>query len=579
MPKEDLLMSSSSPRLISYRLLAIVGLIASLCYTFSVFWPSCHVMFSFANQNHADTCPQADVLIPDNKRELWTALGQVYGTEAFTVKAAHWLGGAVRIPTESYDDMGPVSEDPRWNIFSALHNYLLGAFPLVHSALSLTKVNTYALMYVWEGSDASLKPVLLAAHQDVVPVDQSTADNWIHPAYSGHFDGERIWGRGSVDDKSGLIGILSGIESLLGQGFQPTRTFVLAFGFDEEVSGREGAGHLSEALRSAFGENAFSFIIDEGGGFTEQYGSVFATPGITEKGYLDVKVEVTAPGGHSSVPPKHTSIGILSSLIVKYEANPYSVSLTREDPLYSTMQCIGRHGADVPSDLRKVIKRATHSEKALHSLAKLLFENPVYESFVGTTQAVDLIQGGVKVNALPELAWAVINHRISVISSVKKTMVHDTHLVESLAKDFNLTYYAFGTRISEEGAPSSGTLTLSDVFRSAHEPAPVTPTGKNAAPYQFLSGTIKAAYNSHRSLQGSDTIVVSPGMPSGNTDTVLYWKLSKHIFRYGHRNGGNTTNRLSGVHSVNESMPIDSFVEIIRFFTTLILNADESKTL
>jgi Gly-Xaa carboxypeptidase len=102
-------------------------------------------------------------------------------------------------------------------------------------------------------------------------------------------------------------------------------------------------------------------------------------------------------------------------------------------------------------------------------------------------------------------------------SAVKETMAHDAHMVESLANDFNLTYYAFGTRISEEGAPSSGTLTLSDAFQSSHEPAPVTSTGKNAAPYQFLSGTIKAAYNSHRSLQGSDTIFVSPGMPSGNT--------------------------------------------------------------
>lgn len=96
------------------------------------------------------------------------------------------------------------------------------------------------------------------------------------------------------------------------------------------------------------------------------------------------------------------------------------------------MQCIGRHGADVPSDLRKVIKRATHSEKALHSLAKLLFENPVYESFVGTTQAVDLIQGGVKVNALPELAWAVINHRISVIRSASVTSIFPLSTFNSL---------------------------------------------------------------------------------------------------------------------------------------------------
>ena len=68
--------------------------------------------------------------------------------------------------------------------------------------------------------------------------------------------GERIWGRGSSDDKSGLIGTLyalrkpyvligiqvdaihsSAIETLVKSGFQPKRKIVLAFGFDEEVSG------------------------------------------------------------------------------------------------------------------------------------------------------------------------------------------------------------------------------------------------------------------------------------------------------------------------------------------------------
>ena len=49
--------------------------------------------------------------------------------------------------------------------------------------------------------------------------------------------GESIWGRGSSDDKSGLIGILSSIETLLENRFQPTRTVVLAFGFDEEAGG------------------------------------------------------------------------------------------------------------------------------------------------------------------------------------------------------------------------------------------------------------------------------------------------------------------------------------------------------
>jgi Gly-Xaa carboxypeptidase len=49
-------------------------------------------------------------------------------------------------------------------------------------------------------------------------------------------DGDLIWGRGSVDDKSGLIGIMSAVESILGTDFAPKRTVVLAFGFDEGAS-------------------------------------------------------------------------------------------------------------------------------------------------------------------------------------------------------------------------------------------------------------------------------------------------------------------------------------------------------
>jgi Gly-Xaa carboxypeptidase len=105
----------------------------------------------------------------------------------------------------------------------------------------------------------------------------------------------------------------------------------------------------------------------------------------------------------------------------------------------------------------------------------------------------------------------------------------DSNLLNSLAEKFNLTYEAFGKKLTQEGAASSGTLTLSDAFHDALEPAPVTPTGKDAAPYQLLSGTIKATYNSHRSLQGADTIVVAPGMPSGNTGVLCPVTMQTHV--------------------------------------------------
>ncbi|KAF9499578.1 hypothetical protein BDN71DRAFT_1441721 [Pleurotus eryngii] len=141
----------------------------------------------------------------------------------------------------------------------------------------------------------------------------------------------------------------------------------------------------------------------------------------------------------------------------------------------------------------------------------------MHMSLIGTTQAITLTQGGVKSNAIPEQAWAVINHRIATErcvsdsmhpiantdlrsnfyshSSVAATVQHDTQLLKSLGNKFNLTYTSFGAEMSEKDARSSGTLTLSEAWGTALEPASITPTGRDAAPYALLAGTIKATFN------------------------------------------------------------------------------------
>ncbi|KAI0741917.1 carboxypeptidase S [Daedaleopsis nitida] len=518
-------------------------------------------------------CPQVSTIVPEKNAELWNSLGDSFSTDAFKARAVEWLGGAVRVPTPSFDKMLPVGDDPRWEAFGPFHDYLLQAFPLTHTTLQLTKVNTYGLVYLWKGSDSSLKPLLLTAHQDVVPVNADTVSKWTHPPFSGHFDGERIWGRGSSDDKSGLIGIMSTVESLLEQSFQPTRSLVLAFGFDEETSGLHGASAIGEYLLKTYGENTFLLLVDEGGGFAQEYDAVIATPGIAEKGYIDVRVEVTSPGGHSSVPPTHTTIGILSQLLVHYESKPYEPVLSRGTPMYWKAQCLAAHAPGLPHKLRRALRQSVKSDHALKEAQKELFKSKPFRALVGTTQAIDLIGGGVKTNALPEQAWAVVNHRIATDSSVDAVKEHDTALLDSLAHEFNLSYTAFGSQVSGGDAPAYGTLTLSDAWGTALEPAPVSPI--DAPEYALLSGTIKATYNAHRSLKGDDTIVVAPGIMSGNTDTRYYWALTPHIYRYNHHNSGNGTALSNGVHTVNEFMEADAFLEVIRFFTTLILNADE----
>jgi Gly-Xaa carboxypeptidase len=104
---------------------------------------------------------------------------------------------------------------------------------------------------------------------------------------------------------------------------------------------------------------------------------------------------------------------MLSALLVKYEQNPYPVEIDRNSPVYKTLQCLAAHAPGLDKSVRKIIKKSSQSDKALHKLEKYISGDIGMKSLVSTTQAIDLIGGGVKSNALPEKAWAVVNHRIA----------------------------------------------------------------------------------------------------------------------------------------------------------------------
>ncbi|KAJ7034588.1 hypothetical protein C8F04DRAFT_1259825 [Mycena alexandri] len=494
-------------------------------------------------------CPQENPLAPEKNGELWNDLTALHATNDFLMRAVSQLSAAVQIPTESFDEMGPVGEDERWLTRGPFVDHLATAFPLVHTSLELQKVNTYGLIYIWEGSDASLKPLLHMSHYDVVPVAPLSADQWTHPAYSGYFDGKNIWGRGSWDDKAGIISKLVTIEVLLEKKFVPTRTVVLSFGFDEETGGAQGAGHLAPALLERFGPDSFAMIVDEGGGFLEQFGGIFAFPSVGEKGSADVNIKVQTLGGHSSVPPEHTSIGMLAALIM--------------------VQCLAAHAPDMPGLLKRAILRARTNPVALKAVEAILLKDPTIRALVGTTQAVDVVSGGVKSNALPEQALAVVNHRIATKSSVNATLTRDAELTRDLAARFNLSVTAFGELLTPAGAASFGSLSLRAM--DTLEPAPISPW--DAPAYRLLAGTIRTAFHATRKDEEKE-IFVAPGIMTGNTDTRFYWDLSQHIFRYDHSNM--VDEGIGAAHTVDEHIRAAAFIEMITFFTTLILNADEA---
>ncbi|KAG8770390.1 hypothetical protein FRC12_004298 [Ceratobasidium sp. 428] len=535
-------------------------------------------------------CPQVEPLAPssDVNRKLADELGAAFADPSFEAVAAEYLGAAVRIPTESYDNLKPVGQDPRWDVFYNFSSHLLEAYPNVHTTLTQTRINTHALLYHWPGSDSSLKPILLTAHQDVVPVDPNTVDLWTHPPYSGHYDGTWVWGRGSTDDKTGLVGILVTLEKLIEKGFKPKRGILVGFGIDEEASGRYGAKNIAKYIEEHFGKNSVAALVDEGGRIYN-FGDVsVAQPAVAEKGYMDVRVEVATPGGHSSVPPEHTSIGILASILVEIESTPYDPKLTRSSPMYDLFQCYAAHVPSLPQSFRDAIfesicsasssRRAQRKcDEALQQVEAQLFDAQsewnggdelkarASKSFLRTTQAVDIVDGGVKANALPELASAIVNHRIRTDSSLSALQESITSKLLPLAQKYNLTLSAFSDKTLTTGG--LGTLKLSDAFGTALPPAPLTPTeGKEAAAYRLLSGVI-------RKTRGEKKTAVSPAIMSGNTDTRYYWSVTPNIFRYSHLSDRDLHN---GLHTINEATRVSGFVEQIQFFKNFILTADDS---
>ncbi len=140
------------------------------------------------------------------------------------------LSKGLQYPTISF------SEDavPDSTAFFGFHRFLEESFPLTHAKLDLEKISTYSLLYTWQGSDPSKKPIILMSHQDVVPVDEPTLNAWEAGPFEGKISPTAIIGRGTMDDKGTLIGLLEAVQKLLEESFVPSQTIYLAFGHDEE---------------------------------------------------------------------------------------------------------------------------------------------------------------------------------------------------------------------------------------------------------------------------------------------------------------------------------------------------------
>jgi carboxypeptidase PM20D1 len=445
---------------------------------------------------------------------------------AISEGAAERLAGSIRIATISAED--PADFDAK--SFSTFHRYLEKVFPQVHAELRREIVAEHSLLYTWQGTDSSLKPILLAGHMDVVPVESGSEQSWQHEPFGGRIADGFIWGRGAIDNKSTVMGTLEAVEMLLAEGFRPTRTVYLAYGHDEEVGGKAGARAIAKLLRRRMVE--LEMVLDEGGVIADGVLPGIADPvalvGIAEKGFLSIELIARVAGGHSSLPPAHSAVGIVSAAVARLEQNQMPARL--EEP---TREMFERVGPRFPYPQRALFANLWLTQPLV---LRTLQRSPTTNAMVRTTTAPTMFQSGSKDNVLPSYARAVVNFRILPGDSIDAVMEHVRRTIDD-------------DRVQVKIAG-----------RFTAEPSPVSST--DSAGFRFLESAIRGT---------TPEAIVTPYLVVVATDSRYYSPLSRNVLRFLPLRL--TARDLDRMHGANERLGIREYETAVRTYRQLIINS------
>ena len=441
--------------------------------------------------------------------------------------AAQRLAGAVRIRTISYDDKPGASAEE----FQKLHAYLKQHYPKAHAVLRREVVADFSLLYTWAGTEAAAKPIVLMAHQDVVPIAPDTEKDWKFEPFAGAIHDGFVWGRGTWDDKGNLFAIMEAVEMLASQGFKPRQSVYLAFGHDEEVGGEKGAKQIAALLKSR-GVRA-DFVIDEGllitDGVLKGLDRPLALVGIAEKGVLTLALSTTATGGHSSMPQASTAIGTMSTALARLEKDPMPASISG-----ATAQMF-----DAIAPEMNFVNRVLLSNLWLFGpLARSQLEKaPGTNAMVRTTTAFTIFHAGNKENVLPDRAEARVNFRIAPGDTQEAVIAHATRAIDNHA-----------VRVERaNGAANSDASAVSPIDTRA---------------YRLIARTVRELF---------PRTLVAPALMIGATDSRHMGEVTDHIFRFSPVRA--TTEDLARFHGTNERISVTNYAELIAFYHRLLTNA------
>ena len=443
---------------------------------------------------------------------------------------AERLGEALRFRTVTLVSKAPGNE-PGYAPFAGFLRFLRDAFPHVAESLRWEQLGELALLLTWESALPAPSALLLYAHFDVVPPGDESA--WSHGAFSGDVADGYIWGRGALDDKDCLMGILEAVESLLAAGAAPRSRIYIALGGDEETGGHFGAGQIAQTLHAR--GVRLSCVFDEGSiisdGVIPFVKRPLALVGLAEKGLANAEVIVKGNPGHSSMPGRGTAAGALGSIVAAIESQGFPARLTP-----AVVQFLRSVAPHVPRLLGVCIRLA----RPLWPLfRRLLAASSSMDAILRTTLAVTILRAGEKENVIPNEARAVINMRL-------------------LPGDTTLSALEHIARIARRSVRERFSLEVR-LLPGAEASDPVPEMAPNRELWEALCRAVMAV---------EPRAVIAPFLAVVRTDSRRFISIADSIVRL--HPIILTSGELRRIHGVDERISMQNYARMIAFYRHLL---------
>ena len=423
----------------------------------------------------------------------------------------------VQCKTVSYNDHSLEDEAE----FRKLIDLLPKLYPNVFKACTFRELPDRALLFHWKGKSSEEAAVMMA-HYDVVPVNE---ENWEKPPFEGIIEDGILWGRGTLDTKVTLNGVLSAADHLISKGFQPEQDIYFAFSGGEEVNGK-GAPNIVKH----FEDNGIklSMVVDEGGAVVENVFPGVKIPcgliGIAEKGMMNVQYRTVSTGGHASSPKPHTPVGVLAAACKKVEDHPFKAHI--EGPAALMFDTLGRYSTLL---YRVIFANLWCFGWVLDLLGKT--SGGEMNALMRTTSAFTQMQGSSARNVIPPEATMVANMRLNPADSVASALEY----LKKTVGDKNVE------------------ITVLESF----EPSPVSQV--DCAAWDKVAAAVAETWRG---------CVVAPYLMVQCSDSRHYGRISDKVYRFSAMDL--TKEERASIHGNNEKIRLECAASAVEFYIRLM---------